>query len=55
MPGTPPEEKEQRERTTTTSVENIKSLDQECVRLCDESTHIWTQLTMNPELKEIEG
>jgi hypothetical protein len=24
------------------------------MRLCDESTHIWTQLMMNPKMKEIE-
>jgi hypothetical protein len=54
MPGTPPEKKEQREMTTKTSVENIESLDQECTKLCDESTHIWMQLMMNPKLKEIE-
>jgi hypothetical protein len=53
-PGTPPEEKEQRDKTTITSVASIKSLGEECVRLCEESTWIWTQLTVNPELKEIE-
>jgi DNA repair exonuclease SbcCD ATPase subunit len=54
MLGTHLEEKEQREKKTTTSVVNIKSLYQECERLCDKSMQIWTKLMMNPELKEIE-
>jgi hypothetical protein len=54
VPGTPPEEREQREKTMQTSVAKIKILEQECTRMCDESTHIWTQLTMNPELKVME-
>jgi len=33
IPGTPPEEKEERERKTITSVEKIKSLDEECMKL----------------------
>jgi hypothetical protein len=54
LPGTPPEEREQRERTTQTSVEKIKILEHECINMCDEGTHIWIDLTTNPELQALE-
>jgi predicted nucleic acid-binding Zn-ribbon protein len=54
-PGTPPEEKAQRERTTMTSVASIKSLDEECTKLCEESTQIWTNLMEDPEMKVVEA
>jgi hypothetical protein len=54
VPRTPPEEREQRENLMHASFANIKILEQECTRMCDESIHIWTQLIMNPKLKEIE-
>jgi hypothetical protein len=37
-----------------TSVEKIKILEQECIKMCDEGTHIWTELTNNPELQALE-
>jgi chorismate mutase len=43
-PGTPPEEKEQRKITTITSLVSIKSLDEECMDLCEERTHLWKRL-----------
>jgi predicted nucleic acid-binding Zn-ribbon protein len=45
MPSTPLEEREKREKTTTTIVESIKSLEEECAKLYEESTQVWTQLT----------
>jgi hypothetical protein len=54
LPRTLSKEKEQREKTTIISFANIESLDLECTRMCDESTYIWTHLTMNLEMKEIE-
>jgi hypothetical protein len=38
MPGTPPEVHEGRERMATTSVSNIKRVEGECAKLCEEST-----------------
>jgi hypothetical protein len=54
VPGTPPEQREQRERTTQTVVEKIKILEHECIKMCDEGTHIWTELTNNPKLQALE-
>jgi len=53
-PTTPPEEKTQREKTTITSVENIKSLDEECTKLCEESMQICTNLMEDLEMKAME-
>jgi hypothetical protein len=36
-PGTPPEEREGRERTMMTVIENIKKVEEECAKLCEES------------------
>jgi hypothetical protein len=44
MPGTPPEVREGRERTTMTIVANIKKVEEECAKLYEESTQIWTDL-----------
>jgi hypothetical protein len=52
-PCTPTKEKEQRDKTTITSIKINKSLGEECERLCEESTHIWRQLMVNPKMKEI--
>ena len=46
--GTPPEEKEQRKITTINSLVSIKSLDEECMDLCEERTHLWERLTEDP-------
>jgi hypothetical protein len=43
-PGTPPEEREGREKMTMTVIENIKKLEEECAKLCEESAQIWTEL-----------
>jgi uncharacterized phage infection (PIP) family protein YhgE len=43
-PSTPLEERKQREKTTMTTVERIKSLDEECVKLYEETTQVWNQL-----------
>jgi hypothetical protein len=53
-PRTPPEEKEQREITAITLVESIKRLDEECVKLCEESVQIWTNLMEDMEMKDVE-
>jgi hypothetical protein len=53
IPGTPPEEREKREKMVNTTVENIKSLEVECAKLCEESTEFWTRLTEDVELQEI--
>jgi hypothetical protein len=52
--GTPPEKKEQRERTTITSVASINNMDKECAKLCEESTQIWTKLMEDSTMKAIE-
>jgi hypothetical protein len=38
----PLEEREKREKTVMTTVKTIKSLDEECVKLYEESTQVWT-------------
>jgi hypothetical protein len=53
-PGMPPEEKAQREITSMTTVENIKKLDEECTKLCEESTQIWKTLMEDPKMKVVE-
>jgi hypothetical protein len=40
----PPQEREQREKTTMMTVERIRSLDEECTNIYEESTQEWTQL-----------
>jgi len=45
---TPHEEKEQRKIITVTSLVRIKSLDEECMELCEERTHLWERLTEDP-------
>jgi hypothetical protein len=52
-PGTPPKEKEQREITLITLVASIKSLEEECVKLCEERTQLWIKLTKDLEMKGV--
>jgi hypothetical protein len=44
-PSTPPEEREQREKIVTKTMESIKSLVEECAKLYEKRTQVWTQLT----------
>jgi hypothetical protein len=37
MPGSPPEVHEGRKRMTTTTVANIKKIEGECMKLCEEN------------------
>jgi hypothetical protein len=53
IPGTPPEEREQREKLVTTTLENIISLEEECTKLYAESMGAWMQLTEDMELQAI--
>jgi hypothetical protein len=53
-PSTPLEEREKREKTSLMTVESIKSLDEECVKLYEESTQVWTQLLENAEIQVLE-
>jgi hypothetical protein len=46
-PSTPPEEREKREKTIVMTVESIKSMDEECVKLYEGSTQVWTVLLEN--------
>jgi hypothetical protein len=52
--GTPHEEKEQRERKTISLVAIIKSMDEECMNLCEEIMQLWTKLTKDLTMKVIE-
>jgi hypothetical protein len=38
-----------------TSVASIKRLDEECVKLCEESMQIWTNMMEDPEMKVVEA
>jgi chorismate mutase len=50
---TPHEEKEQRKIITLTSLVSIKSLDEECMELCEERMHLWKRLTEDTKMKFI--
>jgi len=52
--GTPPEEKEEREINVMTLVASIKSLDEKCAKLCEETTNIWKNMMEDPEMKAVE-
>jgi hypothetical protein len=51
-PGTPLEERAQREWTVQTTVEKIKILEQECIKICDEGTHMWTEIMNTQSCKQ---
>jgi len=53
-PGIPLKERAQRKRIVQTTVAKIKSLEHECINICDEGTHIWTKITINQELQSLE-
>jgi N-glycosylase/DNA lyase len=44
-PSTPPEERDQREKTVSTAVESIKTLEEECAKLYEDNTKVWNQLS----------
>jgi hypothetical protein len=50
IPGTPPEEREQREKLATTNLENIRSLVSGYTKIYVEIMGDWTQLTEDMEL-----
>jgi hypothetical protein len=50
----PHEEKEQRERTSITSVTRIKTLDKECTKLYEEITELWKKLMKYLTMKVVE-
>jgi hypothetical protein len=54
-PRTPYEEKEQRERIAMTSVESTNILEEECEKLCEESTQIWKNMMEDPKMKVVEA
>jgi hypothetical protein len=53
IPGTPLEEREKMEKMMNTTVENIKSLETESSKLCEESTEVWSRLIEDVQLQEI--
>jgi hypothetical protein len=55
MPGSPPEVREGRKRMTTTTVANIKKIEGECTKLCEENAQVWTELIEDPEMKVVEA
>jgi hypothetical protein len=55
MPGSPPEVHEGRKRTTTTTVANIKKIEGECMKLCEENAQVWTKLIEDLEMKVVEA
>jgi hypothetical protein len=52
-PGTPPEERVKRERTVQTMVVKIKNLEQECIKICEEGTHV-EEMMNTPELQALD-
>jgi hypothetical protein len=53
-PSTPPEERDQREKTVSTTVEGIRTLEEECAKLYEDNTKVWNQLSEDVELQSIE-
>jgi len=47
-PRTPSEEREGGERTTLTFIDSIKKVEEECAKLYEERTQIWTDLVEDP-------
>jgi hypothetical protein len=43
-PRTPPEERDQREKTISTIVEGIRTLEEECAKLFNDSTEVWNHI-----------
>jgi hypothetical protein len=52
--GTPPEERAQRERISQTTVVKIKTLEHECIKICDEGTCMWTEMTNTLEIQALD-
>jgi hypothetical protein len=46
---------EGRERMTMKTISNIKKVEGECSKLCEESAHIWTEIIEDPEMKGVEA
>jgi len=46
-------EEEEKERKMT-FVANIKKVEEECTKLCEESTQIWIDLVEDPKMKDVE-
>jgi hypothetical protein len=38
-----------------TTIENIKKMEGECTKLCEESAQIWTNLVEDPKMKVVEA
>jgi hypothetical protein len=55
MLGTPPEVREGRERMMMKIIANIKKIEGECAKICEESTQIWIDLVEDPNMKAIES
>jgi hypothetical protein len=55
VPETPHDVRDQREVTTRSAVERIKSLAMECKKLTDRSAQTYKKLTENKELKALES
>jgi hypothetical protein len=53
-PSTPLEEREQWEKSCVTTIESIRSLDEEFPKLYEESTEVWNQFLENVELQALE-
>jgi hypothetical protein len=51
--GMPPEERETRNQTVTTTVDKIKTLEVECMKIYIETIGVWTQLNEDRVQKEI--
>jgi hypothetical protein len=52
-PSTPPKERETREKTMTTMVESIKTLELECAQVYTKIMGIWVQLNEDKEKQNI--
>jgi hypothetical protein len=50
---TPPKEREKREKKKMTTMERIRSLDEEYTKVYEESTQVWTQLLETAELQSL--
>jgi hypothetical protein len=54
MPGSPLEVREGIKRTKTTTLANIKNIEGECKKLCEEKVQVWKEFIQYLDMKAVE-
>jgi hypothetical protein len=55
MPGFPTKVRKGRMRTKTTTISNIKKIEGECAKLCEENAQVWTKLIEDLEMMVVDA